>query len=193
MSDCPHELWERESDVTADGSCPICLRAEIEQLSERLQRSVIKGRELLADNDKLRTLVQELSATRDTAVNMKLERDAEVERLRAGWKREADEDCKWALAEIERLRAESQKWMELAGQGLQDEHGIRVKLVEAAAEIERLRIERDNFQMGLVTATANIVRLREAMQDAVARYEKEGDAAYVMVPIRRALILRGRA
>jgi len=29
----------------------------------------------------------------------------EIERLRAGWKREADKDCKWALQEIERLRA----------------------------------------------------------------------------------------
>jgi hypothetical protein len=37
MSDCPHELWERENDVTADGSCPICLRAEIERLRTLLQ------------------------------------------------------------------------------------------------------------------------------------------------------------
>jgi hypothetical protein len=37
MSDCPHEIWERESDVTADGSCPICLRAEVERLQAALE------------------------------------------------------------------------------------------------------------------------------------------------------------
>jgi hypothetical protein len=41
MTECPHEIWERESDVTADGSCPICLRAECERLKEEL-RAVLK-------------------------------------------------------------------------------------------------------------------------------------------------------
>ena len=36
---------------------------------------------------------------------MVMEAAAEVERLRAGWKREADKDCKWALQKIERLEA----------------------------------------------------------------------------------------
>lgn len=38
---------------------------------------------LKADNEQLRALLQDLSATRNTAVNMKLERDAEIERLKA--------------------------------------------------------------------------------------------------------------
>jgi hypothetical protein len=41
MSDCPHELWERESDVTADGSCPLCLRTEIERLRAALTEAVM--------------------------------------------------------------------------------------------------------------------------------------------------------
>jgi len=34
----------------------------------------------------------------------------EIERLRQGWKKEADKDCKWALKEIERLEAEVSDW-----------------------------------------------------------------------------------
>lgn len=30
----------------------------------------------------------------------------EIRRLRAGWKKEADTDCNWALEEVERLRTE---------------------------------------------------------------------------------------
>ena len=39
-------------------------------------------RELEAEIERLRALVRDISATRDTAVNMKLERDAEIVRLR---------------------------------------------------------------------------------------------------------------
>jgi len=37
------------------------------------------------------------------------ELETEIERLRKGWKKEADADCRWALKEIERLRALANK------------------------------------------------------------------------------------
>jgi hypothetical protein len=43
MSGCPHEIWERESDV-ADGSCPICLRAEIKYLRAAAQDALALAR-----------------------------------------------------------------------------------------------------------------------------------------------------
>jgi hypothetical protein len=32
MSDCPHDFTERETAVIADGYCPLCMAAELEQL-----------------------------------------------------------------------------------------------------------------------------------------------------------------
>jgi FtsZ-binding cell division protein ZapB len=62
----PRHIYEELTEALSDIEV---LRAEVERLK--------------ADNQKLRALVQDLSATRDTAVNMKLERDAEIERLTA--------------------------------------------------------------------------------------------------------------
>lgn len=61
MSDCPHEIWERESDVTADGSCPICLRAEVERLKAKIayvhQRSQ-RACEILNEFDNIRAALE---------------------------------------------------------------------------------------------------------------------------------------
>ena len=51
----------------------------------------------------------------------------EIERLRKGWKKEADKDCKWALKEIERLETEVSDWKD---------HSLK-----QSDEIERLRAD----------------------------------------------------
>jgi len=80
MNECPHEIWERESDVTADGSCPICLRAEIERLREQV--TVVRE---LRDCD-LREIVRLQSAMHESS-RMHVETQdlmqAEIDRLRA--------------------------------------------------------------------------------------------------------------
>jgi hypothetical protein len=55
VNDCPHELWERESDVTADGSCPICLRAKIERLNTALK---IAGENIVVVSEKCNSFTQ---------------------------------------------------------------------------------------------------------------------------------------
>jgi hypothetical protein len=89
MSKCPHELWERESDVTADGSCPICLRAEVERLKEELENE--RGVRLAIE----RTNVWSIRAVKAEQENERLKR-AEIA---------------WHLAEADnkRLRSENEK------------------------------------------------------------------------------------
>jgi len=86
---------------------------------------------------------------------------AEIERLRKGWKKEADKDCKWALKEIERLQADlksereahqvcvqmrndaetDNKRLRAGGCRLFEECPIEAENKQLQAEIERLRTE----------------------------------------------------
>jgi DNA repair exonuclease SbcCD ATPase subunit len=130
--DPPATLDEPDSDLEVIQK----LRAEIEQLRAALAR-------LTADNERTRALVQDLSVTRDTAVNMKLERDAEIERLRIiaapepapyyeGWHdgfESRDSEIGELRAEVERLKAEVTETRETCSE---------LRLFDLA-EIERLR------------------------------------------------------
>jgi len=130
--DPPATLDEPDSDLEVIQK----LRAEIEWLTAALAR-------LTADNERTRALVQDLSVTRDTAVNMKLERDAEIERLRIiaapepapyyeGWHdgfESRDSEIGELRAEVERLKAEVTETRETCSE---------LRLFDLA-EIERLR------------------------------------------------------
>jgi uncharacterized protein YhaN len=68
------------------------LEAEIERLQLRMSEIIDNSTRAIEDG-----------------VRAQADLRAEIERLRKGWKREADKDCKWALAEIERLEAEVER------------------------------------------------------------------------------------
>jgi DNA repair exonuclease SbcCD ATPase subunit len=130
--DPPATLDEPDSDLEVIQK----LRAENDRLTAALAR-------LTADNERTRALVQDLSVTRDTAVNMKLERDAEIERLRIiaapepapyyeGWHdgfESRDSEIGELRAEVERLKAEVTETRETCSE---------LRLFDLA-EIERLR------------------------------------------------------
>lgn len=73
MSDCPHEIWERESDVTADGSCPICLRDEIERLRAQLtEAAAFHGHKL----EQIAAFLDKQANLMDAGLNRSINRQA---------------------------------------------------------------------------------------------------------------------
>jgi len=62
---CPHDFTERETAVTADGYCPLCLAADNERLRGIIQFNSEASRHeregLRADNERLRALVRDLA------------------------------------------------------------------------------------------------------------------------------------
>jgi hypothetical protein len=101
--------------------------------------------------------------------------------------------------ELERLRAEYQsalKTQDLMADEIERLTGMcniyqaTTKTVEAdnmKTLAERLQGEHWWLDVTGEEAAAEISRLLDALKDAAARYEAEGDADYMMVPIRRAL------
>lgn len=110
---------------------------------ERVMKAEAEVVRLKADNAQVRALLQGVSATRDTAVNMKLEREAEIERLtteRAVWKTA----CSAQANEVERLRATLKSGT--------------VCIAERDAEIEQLTAALKPFALNV-----NAVSLRDAL------------------------------
>jgi hypothetical protein len=53
MSNCPHDFTERETAVTADGYCPLCMATENTELLAALRRIAALEDEDIFDADKI--------------------------------------------------------------------------------------------------------------------------------------------
>jgi chromosome segregation ATPase len=132
MSDIVERLDKRANEVTPWATCCGEARDEIKRL-----RAALK--EILDDVEPAAQAEVELSEENDRLI-------AEIERLR-----QTEKDCKWALDEIERLRAH--------GTSILKEYG------KAQEEIERLRAENETLraiEAGMEAVEAEIERLRAA-------------------------------
>jgi len=99
---CEHDLADKEG-ACADGMCPICIAAEIEQLRSEM------GRAVAAEIEQLQA---DLDLRNQTALDRKeiiARLEAEIERLRA--------TCIERDAEIERaVAAERERWAKLVNE-----------------------------------------------------------------------------
>ena len=67
MSECTHELWEREV-VVADGDCPLCLSAILHSLSkerDEARAQVVQMTGVLSENIELSKDAERWKAVRD--------------------------------------------------------------------------------------------------------------------------------
>ena len=189
--DPPATLDEPDSDLEVIQK----LRAEIEWLTAALAR-------LTADNERTRALVQDLSVTRDTAVNMKLERDAEIERLRI-----IAADYQALLHRSNEIDDANERLRIIAApepapyyEGWHDGFESRdSEIGELRAEVERLKAEvtetRETCSELRLFDLAEIERLRAASQRALDHYDmrselytNDADVAAGMVDILSAIL-----